>query len=100
MIERNNVSVKIAVNYIKCNNVLRTNVAQYPYLWPLFFTVDGVGTFINQQRKLTGNITVFRTNGEHKNITSRSFENGSMATIPNRVGTMEIDVSPIVVTDL
>lgn len=66
-----------------------------PYLWPVFFKIDGSTCSVNDSLMLTGTATVEGTHGEHGNLNNTDVDAGDTVSIPGSVGIWESTLQPI-----
>lgn len=66
-----------------------------PYLWPVFFKIDGTTASVNDSLQLTGTATVEGTHGHHGNLNNTDVDAGDNVTIPDSVGVWETTLTPI-----
>lgn len=66
-----------------------------PYLWTVFFKVDGTTTSITPQLRLTGRATVVGTPGNHGDLPSHDVDDGEVITIPTVLGAYRTRLRPI-----
>lgn len=71
-----------------------TSVA-LPYLWCVFFKVDGESVVITDQFKLAGLAGVHFSHGSHNNLGKVLVEAGSIIQIPQPVGLWNTDLFPL-----
>lgn len=64
-----------------------------PFIWVVFFKIDGDTTFINHDNVLQGKATVIGSSGNHGNLAE--VMQGRSVTIPNRIGTFQTQLNPI-----
>lgn len=65
-----------------------------PYLWTVFFTIDGQTTFVSDSLKLVGEADVIFTPGSHDNLGVTSVDPG-IVPIPSAIGERSMTLVPI-----
>jgi hypothetical protein len=66
-----------------------------PYLWPVFFKIDGETAALSESLMLTGTATVVGTYGNHGNLGNTDVDAGDDLTIPESLGSWRTTVKPI-----
>ncbi|MEO8417865.1 MAG: hypothetical protein ABI475_03985 [Methylophilaceae bacterium] len=69
-----------------------------PYLWPVFFKIDG-DSFAVDAVGLIGFPTIIATNGNHGNLGDTDVDQGDRVVIPEALGTQTTLLKPIPVND-
>ncbi len=69
-----------------------------PYIWPVFFKIDGDSFAVNSVG-LIGFPTVMSTNGSHANLGNHDVDENERVFIPGAVGTVDQLLKPIPVND-
>ena len=69
-----------------------------PYLWPVFFKVDG-DSYAFDSVGLIGFPTVVPMNGKHGNLGDTDVDQGDRVLIPETLGMLETELKPIPVND-
>jgi hypothetical protein len=70
-----------------------------PYIWPVFFKVDGETYRVVTDVGFIGSPTIVSTSGHHGNLGTRSVSAGDIVRIPPGVGTYQTDLVPIRILD-
>jgi hypothetical protein len=65
-----------------------------PYLWPVFFKIDG-DTYAVDSVGLIGFPKIIKTNGAHGNLGTKSVGAGNTVRVPEAIGTQTITLKPI-----
>lgn len=66
-----------------------------PYLWTVFFKIDGDTTVVDAALRLQGTATVVTTPGDRRNLPERSVDAGEGVPIPPVLGEFGTHVKPI-----
>jgi hypothetical protein len=69
-----------------------------PYLWPVFFKIDG-DSYAVDSVGLIGFPTVVSTNGQHENLGNTDVNENDDVLIPESIGMLETQLKPIPVND-
>lgn len=70
-----------------------------PYLWTVFFKIDGSGVRVTEALKLSGNAVVEPTPGSHGNLGDNDVDAGDDVRIPSAIGEWKTLLRPIPVPD-
>src|SRR5437762_12880641 len=66
-----------------------------PYLWNVFFKIDGDTTFVTNALALKGTATVIGTPGNHGNLNNTDVDAGDNVAIPASIGEFHTLMRPI-----
>lgn len=88
------VEVTIRLQHIHCFHEGDGPGKAEPYLWNVFFKIDGDTTVV-RSLSLQGSATVIGTPGNHGNLTKGGVEAGDNVPIPPEVGTFRTVLKPI-----
>ncbi len=66
-----------------------------PYLWTVFFKVDGDGVVVTEALSLSGSPTMHFTPGSHGNLGTTDADEGDNITIPAAIGEWQTFLKPI-----
>jgi hypothetical protein len=67
----------------------------HPFLWTVFFRVDGSTLQLNDAGMLTGSATIVTTPGSHGNLGAESLQVGNSDAIPDDLGLWNSTLQPI-----
>lgn len=70
-----------------------------PYMWTVFFKIDGTTCKLNDGLMLEGSATIFTTPGSHGNLGDSDVDEGDSILIPSAIGIQEMTLTPIPVPD-
>lgn len=66
-----------------------------PYMWAVFFKIDGERAFVNNALRLEGTATTVNTLGDHHNLPNHDVDPGEVVRIPAAVGAHRTRLLPI-----
>ena len=66
-----------------------------PYLWTVFFKIDGTTASLNDSLNLTGTATIHTTPGSHGNLGDTDVDAGDTVPIPSIIGKWDTVLTPI-----
>lgn len=92
---RDILKVQIQLDHIKCHDEGDGWGSAEPYLWPVFFKLDGDSVMLDASLMLTGTATVQGTFGNHGNLNNDDVDAGEDVPIPEGLGTWETSLKPI-----
>lgn len=70
-----------------------------PYLWTVFFKIDGTTCRLGNTLYLEGTATIYTTPGSHGNLDNTDVDAGDTVSIPSSIGRVEMQLTPIPVPD-
>ncbi len=70
-----------------------------PYMWTIFFKIDGETCRLNESLMLEGTATIYTTPGSHGNLGDTDVDGGDTVSIPSAIGLKEMTLTPISVPD-
>lgn len=70
-----------------------------PYLWTVFFKIDGTTCRLGDSLFLEGTATIYTTPGSHGNLGNTNVDAGDTVPIPASIGHLEMSLTPIPVPD-
>jgi hypothetical protein len=100
VIAANSLDLSIHLDRIKCRDEADSWGDAEPYLWAVFFKIDGDTVRAEVatdplKLKLVGAATVFTKAGSHGNLGTKSVDAGDNVTIPASVGAWQTTLNPI-----
>lgn len=66
-----------------------------PYLWTVFFKIDGSTCHVTDDLRLAGTATVVTTPGSHGNLGTTDVDAGDNVAIPQSIGFFQTNLTPI-----
>lgn len=94
MDDRQRLNISLVLDRILCMDEADGAGNAEPYLWTLFFKIDGETARLDALN-LRGTITVSRRNGEHGNLQNRNVDAGTNIPIPPSLGRWNTTLIPI-----
>lgn len=70
-----------------------------PYLWTVFFKVDGDTVSLGDDLSLHGSVTMHTTPGSHGNLGDTDVDAGDNVTVPSAIGEWQTTLRPIPIPD-
>jgi hypothetical protein len=92
---RNPLNVSISLDHIHCIDEGDGPGNAEPYLWTLFFKIDGDTLQLDASLKLRGTVTVDRRDGSHGNLQNTDVDAGDNVPIPSSIGRWSTTLTPI-----
>jgi hypothetical protein len=96
---RNPLDVSINLDRIVCIDEGDGPGDAEPYLWTLFYKIDGATVRFGENDKLQGTVTLVRTNGHQGNLNNTDVDAGDVVAIPPSVGAWNTVLTPIPIAD-
>ncbi|MBA4056815.1 MAG: hypothetical protein C0490_19025, partial [Marivirga sp.] len=96
---RNNVKVIFKLDRLICYEEADGWGSAEPYMWTVFFKIDGTTCRLNNLLMLEGTATIFTTPGSHGNLGDTDVDAGDTVQIPAAIGEMDMILTPIPVPD-
>jgi hypothetical protein len=91
----NPLSVQIVLDDVVCRDEGDGWGNAEPYLWTIFFKVDGHTASITPDLKLSGTALTHPTPGSHGNLLDKDVDAGDVVSIPAAIGQWETTLDPI-----
>jgi hypothetical protein len=91
----NSLDVKLKLNNLHCFEEGDGVGSAEPYLWTVFFKIDGDTARVNSALKLEGTATVVGTPGNHEDLPNHDVDPGENVAIPTSLGEFNTRLKPI-----
>ncbi len=98
-VKRNNLRVKFHFDRLHCHDEAGGWGNAEPYMWTVFFMIDGTTCRLNDSLMLEGKATIFSTPGSYGNLADSDVDAGDTIPIPSAIGLKEMTLTPIPVPD-
>jgi hypothetical protein len=89
------VDVEVRLEKIQCLDEGDGPGKAEPYLWTVFFKIDGETCKVNAALRLEGRATVITTSGNHGDLLRDEVDAGDNVPIPSTLGLMQTRLKPI-----
>ena len=96
---RNNLNVTFKLDRLACYDEADGWGSAEPYMWTVFFKIDGTTCRLNDALMLEGTATVFTTPGSHGNLGNTDVDEDETISVPSAIGLQDLSVTPIPVPD-
>ncbi|MEM6271467.1 MAG: hypothetical protein AAF998_18675 [Bacteroidota bacterium] len=87
--------VNIGLNQLYCHQKPDSWIEGEPYMWNVFFKIDGHSVRMNERFRLEGQPTYHTSEGSHGNLSADGMEAGTRIGIPKEVGEWKTALAPI-----
>lgn len=87
--------LRMKLQQLRCHDKPDGWTTGEPYLWNIFFKIDGSCVTLNGQFKLEGRPVYHFSKGSQGNLSARNLESGGMVPIPEEVGEWHTHLVPI-----
>jgi hypothetical protein len=94
-LDTESLTVKFNLSNVKCYDEADNDGGAEPYLWTVFFKIDGDTVIVNDQFHLEGTASVFGTHGNHGNLEDTDVKENETVPIPDSIGRFETTLKPI-----
>lgn len=92
---RSNLNVSILLDRIHCHDEGDGLGTAEPYLWTVFFKIDGSNVSVTDAATLAGSAFTQATPGSHGNLGNTDVDAGDDVPIPNELGIFDTTMVPI-----
>lgn len=92
---RDLIRINVSLNQIICHDEGDGLGNAEPYLWTVFFKIDGSTVRLNDNLFLEGTASVYTTPGSHGNLNNNDVDEGDVVNIPAAIGQWDTLLSPI-----
>ena len=92
---RDSLLTRIELDRIHCHDEGDGPGSAEPYLWTVFFKVDGETVAVNSALSLTGEGTIQVTPGSHGNLPNSDVDEGEDIAVPSSTGEWQSVLQPI-----
>ncbi len=96
---RNNLNITFKLDRLACYDEADGWGSAEPYMWTVFFKIDGTTCRLNDALMLEGTATVFTTPGSHGNLGNTDVDEDETISVPSAIGLQDLSVTPIPVPD-
>lgn len=96
---RKNLRVSFDLDRLVCHDEGDGWGSAEPYMWTIFFKIDGDTCKLNDSLMLEGTATVFTTPGSHGNLGDTDVDAGDTVSVPPAIGQQDMTLIPIPVPD-
>lgn len=86
---------RLSLSQFKCLDKSEGWTNTEPYLWNVFFKIDGSTIVVNDQFKLEGKPTYHFSEGSHGNLNAKDITGGDVVGISEEVGTWKTSLVPL-----
>jgi hypothetical protein len=89
--------IKVKLQQLRCHDKPDGWAGGEPYLWTIFFKIDGSCITLNEKFRLDGRPVYHFSKGSHGNLNAKQIESGGMVPIPDEIGEWKTMLVPITV---
>jgi len=85
----------MSLDEIRCNEEGDGFGSAEPYLWTVFFKIDGDSVIVGDDTFLQGECTIMASDGSHGNLGDRDVDAGDTLVVPRSIGEFRTTLRPI-----
>jgi hypothetical protein len=89
--------IRVKLQQLRCHDKPDGWSNGEPYLWNIFFKIDGSCIILNDRFRLEGRPAYHFSKGSQGNLSAKSLESGGMVPIPEEVGEWKASLVPITI---
>ena len=86
---------RMSLDEIRCNEEGDGFGSAEPYLWTVFFKIDGDSVIVGDDTFLQGECTIMASDGSHGNLGDRDVDAGDTLVVPRSIGEFRTTLRPI-----
>jgi len=90
---------RMSLDEIRCNEEGDGFGSAEPYLWTVFFKIDGDTVIVGDDTFLQGECTIMASDGSHGNLGDRDVDAGDTLVVPRSIGecrtTLRAETQPL-----
>jgi hypothetical protein len=86
---------RMSLDEIRCNEEGDGFGSAEPYLWTVFFKIDGDSVIVGDDTFLQGECTIMASYGSHGNLGDRAVDAGDTLVVPRSIGEFRTTLRPI-----
>ena len=95
---RKSLSIELELDRIRCRDEADGWGDAEPYLWAVYFKIDGSSITVTEDLVLSGSVFTQNTPGSHGNLGTTDVDAGDVVTIPSAIGHFNTTLLPIPVS--
>jgi len=92
---RNHLQVTFNLEHLSCYDEADGWGDAEPYMWTVYFMIDGTTCRLNDALKLEGTATIFTTPGSHGDLNNTDVDAGDSVPVPAAIGLQTMTMAPI-----
>lgn len=89
--------LKLSLNQLCCHAKPDAWIEGEPYMWNVFFKIDGEGILMNERFRLEGKPIYHFSEGSHGNLNAKGMGAGDKVGIPKEVGEWKASLIPLTI---